>query len=299
MKKILSEFSNRLGSVYPMFSQAVTKAYDLFGENWADECVESLIKMFGHADKQGWDEAIRGYALFSVDALKSQGFYERHGHYAASNYAEVKREYWDNPDFMLSNYMPGMFLSYFLWPHHYRLILFYRNRICHILKQSTPSIQTFCEIGVGTGIYSRETLRALPDARGTGYDISEHSLSFCRRGMTAFDLIDRYALEKRDILSNPPEPVDYLICQEVLEHLEDPARFCQGLFQLVKPGGKAYITAAITAAHSDHIYLYKIPDEAREHVESAGFNVREEKTEGAEDFSKAQPRITCFLCERP
>jgi 2-polyprenyl-3-methyl-5-hydroxy-6-metoxy-1,4-benzoquinol methylase len=139
-------------------------------------------------------------------------------------------------------------------------------------------------------------LRGLPQVKGIGYDISDYSLQFGARVIEAFGLSDRYEFENRDILKNPPEPVDFLICQEVLEHLDNPAEFCKGLYKMVRPNGNAYITAAVTAAHSDHIYLYESPEEARTQIEDAGFTVLQEKTEGAESYDKIQPRIACFYC---
>jgi hypothetical protein len=91
-----------------MFAKTIEKAHASFGEKWLEEFSEDLQTMFGDTDGMGWDEAIKGYALFSLDALLNQKRYEASGHYQASNYAEVKRDYWDNPDFMLQNYMPGI-----------------------------------------------------------------------------------------------------------------------------------------------------------------------------------------------
>ena len=68
---------------------------------------------------------------------------------------------------------------------------------------------------------------------------------------------------------------------------------------MVRPGGYAYITAAITAAHSDHIYLYHSPDEARIQIEDAGFTIVSEETQGGENYNRIQPKVSCFFCERP
>ena len=298
MNDALLEFSHKLADKYHFFRSAVSRAYELFGESWETDFTRCLTSVFGDTKGSGWDEAITGYALFSLDDLRSQKFYEIHGHYQASKYEEIRSTYWDNPDFMLSNYMPGMFLSYFLWPHHYRLILHYRGTVAKYLERHNPPVEAFCEVGVGTGIYSCETLRLLPNVMGIGYDISEHSLSFCRRTMEAFGLMHRFTVEKRDIQRDIPDQVDYVICQEVLEHLEDPADFCRALFHIVRPGGKAFITAAIRAAHSDHIFLYNKPGEAEKQIRDAGFRVLERVTECAEVYNKIQPCISSFLCER-
>jgi hypothetical protein len=254
--------------------------------------------MFGGADDPRWNEALRGYVLFSLDALRSQKYFEDNKRYKASKHAEVKQEYWDNPDFMLTNYLPGMFASYYLWPHHYRLLRHYREEILPRVAEIDP--KRFCEVGTGTAVYSRETLHRFPGIRGVGYDISEHSLSFGRRVLTAFGVVDRFAFEQRDIIADPPAPTEYLICQEVLEHLEDPAGFVKGLHRMVEPGGLAYVTAAVTAGHSDHIFLFNSPDEVRAMLDDAGFSVLVERTEVAEsaNVEALAPRVSCFLCGR-
>ena len=80
---------------------------------------------------------------------------------------------------------------------------------------------------------------------------------------------------QQDILSLPISPVRRLICVEVLEHLEQPVVFLKALRAGLAPGGRAFITAAINAAHSDHIYLYRNGEEVLEHLQSAGFSLEQ------------------------
>ena len=100
----------------------------------------------------------------------------------------------------------------------------------------------------------------------------------------AFGLGDRYRTEQRDIRHGYEHACDFLICQEVLEHLEQPAEFCRWLFDLVRRGGHAYITAALNAAHSDHIYLFSNPSQLEEMVRGAGFQPLHSQEECAPGF---------------
>jgi hypothetical protein len=294
----VQEFHNQLKLRYPLFAGIVERDYDEFGEPWAADLSRNIEIMFGPPGDPRWAEAFRGYALFSLDALRSQKFFEENHRYQASNYAEVKRDYWDNPDFMLANYLPGMFTSYYLWPHHYRLLRFYGDDVLPVVAERR--LAHFCEVGTGTAVYSRDTLIALPEIRGTGYDISPHSLSFGARVLETFAVADRYELELRDIVKDPPPPTGYLICQEVLEHLEDPHRFVDALYAMTEVGGLAYITAAVTAGHSDHIFLFDSAEDVRAMLEAAGFTILIERTEVAEsaNVEAMAPRVSCFLCER-
>jgi SAM-dependent methyltransferase len=297
LNSTVKDFSKSLGSRFPMFSDSVDRAYRRHGETWLQGFSHDLEAIFEEAGNDNWSGPVEGYARFTFDAARSQRVFEITGHYTGVSNDALQDRYYSDPDFMFRNYLPGLFVSFYLWPHHYRLIEYYRLVIQPKLVELQP--ETFCEVGVGTGIYSRETLRALPGVRGVGYDLSDHSLAFSQRVMDRSGLGDRYRAERRNILTSTPEPVDYLICQEVLEHLDDPAEFSRALFAMVKPGGHAYITAAITAGHADHVYVYQEPADARAHVEAAGFEVLAEKTDGADVFDKIQPRVSCFFCRRP
>jgi 2-polyprenyl-3-methyl-5-hydroxy-6-metoxy-1,4-benzoquinol methylase len=77
-------------------------------------------------------------------------------------------------------------------------------------------------------------------------------------------------------MENPPaDPAPFVVSVEVLEHLEEPLPFLNVLRQMVKPGGKAFITAAITAPNEDHIYLYNNGEEVLEHLREAGFKLEQ------------------------
>lgn len=259
---------------YPNYADAWDRACAEFGAEWEAELSQAIELLFG-TDPEKWDAAVSGYAQFSTDALRSQIFFERNGRYKASSYEEVAKLCYHNADFMFRSYLPGMYLSHYVWPHHHRMLQFFRSQMPKL------DIATFSEVGVGCGMYSKEPLRLFPKARGTGYDISPHSLEFTRGVVEKFGFGDRYAIQVQDIVANPPAPADLVICQEVLEHIEDPAQFCRALYAMTKPGGHAYITGAINAGHVDHIYLYRTTEEVLDHVRQAGFEVLESHEEFA------------------
>lgn len=280
---------------YPNYADLWEGTRNEFGPSWEEEFNASVAALFGF-NPESWKEAIDGYAEFCTDALRSQIYFERKGHYKASSYAAVAEQYYHNPDFMLRCYLPGMFLSHYIWPHHHRMLRYFRG-----LMSNLGQARTFSEVGTGCGMYSKEALALLPHVRGIGYDISSHSLSYTARVVGAFGSADRYRTEVRDILVNPPGTADFVICQEVLEHLENPAEFVQGLFRMTRPGGYSYISAAINAGHVDHIYLYRNPDEVLRHLTDAGFTVIDSKAEFAYGGKPVEvtPCHGAFLCRRP
>jgi hypothetical protein len=93
--------------------------------------------------------------------------------------------------------------------------------------------------------------------------------------MRAFGVADRYEGVLADAMAGELRPVQWLICIEVLEHLEDPLAWLARLREAVIPGGRAFITAALNAAQLDHIYLYENCEQVIVQLEAAGFTVEQ------------------------
>jgi SAM-dependent methyltransferase len=245
--------------------------------DWEAMFSAEMTILFG-ADPGGLDEAVDGYAEFCTDALRAQIFFERHGRYPASTYADVAAACYHDADFMLKRYLPGMYVSHFVWPHHFAMLEYFRG-LSPILGSGT---KLFYEVGTGCGLYSKELLRAIPESCGMGFDISTHAASFTTRVMCAFGVDSRYRMVTQDVTaSRPRELADLVVSQEVLEHLEDPQAFLRVIASLIRPDGYAYITAAVNAAHVDHIYLYRTPDDVARHIEAAGFVIIDRRAEYA------------------
>jgi 2-polyprenyl-3-methyl-5-hydroxy-6-metoxy-1,4-benzoquinol methylase len=214
--------------------------------------------------------AAKGYAAFAMDSMRRQARFEKERTYPEKSYATAASEVYLNADYMMSEYLPGLLLSHYFWPHHYRQLQFFRSGF--IAPMLLNGATSFIEVGVGTGLYSRQVLQALPQVTGSGVDISPSSKSFADRHVQAFGVKHRYDVALRHVVDAPSEQqAGWLICVEVLEHLEDPVAFLRALRQMLKPGGRAFITAALNAASPDHIYLYRDAEDVLKHLHSAGF----------------------------
>ena len=251
------------------FSGAIVgRCFALFGDDWATEFERVLSGLF--ADDDALAKAINGYSIFAMHSMRLQAQFEREGIYKSKSYAEAAQEVYLNEQHMMSEYLPGLLLSHFLWPHHYRQIQFFNTAFLGAMKNAGAT--SFIEVGVGTGIYSNLALQKLPEISGVGVDISPSSKKFTDLQMQALGTSSRYHVELRDITGEPlPNKTDWLVCVEVLEHLEDPVGFLRGLKANMNPGARAFITAAINAAHADHIYLYRNANEVLAHLNEAGF----------------------------
>jgi 2-polyprenyl-3-methyl-5-hydroxy-6-metoxy-1,4-benzoquinol methylase len=268
----LARMSDALRTSHRFAADIVDRSAALFGPRWADEFEVVVSSLFPTAESVA--AAVKGYAAFAMQSMRLQVAFEREGSYRSKSYDQAASEVYFNEQHMMREYLPGLLLSHYLWPHHYRQIRFFHDAFVDAMRVAGAS--SFVEVGVGTGLYSGMLLRALPGLQGTGLDISPSSQRFTETQLDALGVGDRYEVELRDVTEAPPEsPVDWLVCVEVLEHLEDPVAFLRGLRATVTPGGRAFITAALNAAHADHIYLYRTAEDVLDHLREAGFTLEQ------------------------
>lgn len=250
----------------------VDRGAALFGAEWADQFEPVLNALF--PSEQAVQAAVKGYATFAMQSMRLQAAFERERCYKAKTHEQAASEVYFNERHMMDEYLPGLLLSHFLWPHHYRQLQFFDSAFVQAMR--VAGARSFMEVGVGTGLYSSLLLRRLPDVRGLGLDISPSSKQFTEAQMQALGVAGRYRVELRDVTAEPVEPkADWLVCVEVLEHLDDPVAFLRGLRRNMAPGARAFITAALNAAHADHIYLYRNADEVLVQLCEAGFTLEQ------------------------
>ncbi len=263
----LAELQQLFRTQYGFLKEVVDRIGSMFGPSWVEDFEESLQTLFPSGESLAL--AARGYAKFVMNLLRAQRRFEKELAYPAKTYAEAMQEVYLDADYMASEYLPGLLLSHFLWPHHYHQLRFFETSY---VSQMRLHDRSHCaEVGVGTGMYSRRVLQRVPGARGDGFDISPASQAFAQQHVRAFGFADRWDVHLKDVTEGSGGPWEWLLCIEVLEHLEDPVAFLRTLREMLTDGGRAFITAALNAAHVDHIYLYRSPDEVLAQLENAGF----------------------------
>lgn len=292
-----SKLKAMIAEKYPNYAAVWRNAERDGGGGWIEEFDHHASAVFGTADSTLW-EAVDGYAEFCTDALRAQVFFERNGRYKASSYKQVLAECYESEDYMMRRYLPGQFISHYVWPHHQKMLRGYLDR----LLPAIGPLNLFYEVGVGCGMYSLKTLESRPSSKGIGFDISKYSLNFTRRVIEAHGFGERYSIQQRDVIARPVTDLcDLVISQEVLEHLEDPPAFLRALRAMLKPGGHGYITAAINAGHTDHIYLYRTADEVSAQLRDAGFDILDNQVESnyPEKPVELRPTAAGFLVLNP
>jgi len=255
---------------HPLFRDTVAKART--SAIWEFEANETIERLF--PDDKSLAAAVEGYCRFCVEIMRLQVDFNKTGSYAQNVNPTVDISY------MADTYLPGLLLSWFLWPHHYRQLRFFEEAFVSPMRHAQAT--RFYEVATGTGLYSRKALQGCQTVVGVGFDISPSSCTFTENHVGAFGLRERYRVLCSDPIEDIPEPTDWLICVELLEHVSDPLRVLRSLRRMLSPNGRAFITTAINAPSSDHTYLYTSPDEVVSQLEEAGFTVEDARQNHAE-----------------
>ena len=105
-------------------------------------------------------------------------------------------------------------------------------------------------------------------------DISRTTVDLTQKFMQVTGFGDRVSIRCEDALTFQGNvKYDAGISCFLLEHLETPGKLLSNLCANLHPGGKVFISTALTAAESDHIFEFKRESEVILLCEQAGFRV--------------------------
>ncbi len=216
-------------------------------------------------------EMVDAYVRFCTDVGLEQARYERRGSYGQRTYDDVYQAVYGADS--MTEYLWGAYLTNFLWPHHLEIAMMFRDRFVARLDNSVRIV----ELAPGHGSWGVWALTALSGARVRGYDISPGSIAIAESIAEAAGVRDRADFERQDALGlpKPSDPADACICCFLVEHLERPDALFAAISGLLRPHGTAFITGALTAAHTDHIAEFRRESELVVLAEDHGLRVLE------------------------
>jgi 2-polyprenyl-3-methyl-5-hydroxy-6-metoxy-1,4-benzoquinol methylase len=205
--------------------------------------------------EQAVARTVDAFVRFSFEVNLAQARYEAAGCYENKSYAECYAGVYNERETM-DDYLWGVFLTNFLWAHHMDISTFYEDRFLVRL----PAGARLVEIAPGHGGWGLMALHALPSATLEAYDISPSSIAIAGALAEASGLQARARYSLRNALeldALAPAQADAVICNFLIEHLEEPPRLLEVIQHLLRPGALAFVSGALTAAQVDHIHEFR------------------------------------------
>lgn len=231
----------------------------------------------------GWAQRVLGdraiprtvdaFIRFSFEVNLAQARYEADGRYENKSYDKCYESVYNEKDTM-DDYLWGVFLTNFMWAHHMDISMFYEDRFVARLPERSHIV----EIAPGHGGWGLMALHALPHATLEAYDISPSSVQIASslaeasgQGARA-----RYTLKNAlDLDALEPASADAVVCNFLIEHLEAPQKLVEIIHHLLKPGARAFLSGALTAAQVDHIFEFRHESELVHMAEKSGLRALE------------------------
>ena len=142
------------------------------------------------------------------------------------------------------------------------------------LRQYFPDIESFLEIGCGTGFVLSEIRRAFPVLRLSASDILVRGLSYVEKRLPNVTL---FQMDARRIPFD--NEFDVIGAFDVVEHIQEDERVFAEMFRAIRPGGGIVMTVPqhpFLWSYSDDLSCHKrryTRAEFVEKVEKAGFTV--------------------------
>jgi len=236
---------------------------------------------------------------YTLAYLKEQVRFIKTGEYSHTDFNDVRREVYDNPDVMQRFYLDGLLLTHAFWPIHFDMHDFFEAEFL----SRVPNSGVGTEYGFGHGLYLLETLAGHPQTRARGFDISQFSLDYATR-LLAHGKVDaaRFELGFADV--REPFQVEtggfsWAIFAEIIEHIPDPAFSLRELHRTLEPGSPVFATTVIHSNALDHIYQFADVEEVRTMLSNCGFEIEAERVLSVRDYDpKAKdPSVdVAFVC---
>jgi len=193
--------------------------------------------------------------------------------YGNGNYEKIKKNIYDNVDVMLKTYMPGLFLAYSTSSVLYTKFHLFKERLLPLLNNKLSGI----EIGFGEGFYIWELSKCVQGISITGFDISEHALTFTSKLLEISNISsENCRLLKENVIDGlnvKNESFDFGILSEVIEHINKPEIAILEIARTLKSNGLLFLSTDINSNHMDHITNFESQEVVEELLTNCGFEV--------------------------
>jgi 2-polyprenyl-3-methyl-5-hydroxy-6-metoxy-1,4-benzoquinol methylase len=272
MMNIRSEGLKYLKTEYPILGKAAFQGSESAYLEYTSSYLEQVQLETGLSIEIIMD----GYAKTCFEFMKLQNNFLKTGQYAATSQRMLESNLYANVEAMES-YLLGLLSTYLYWENHSKIFDFYCEKFSLIAEQ-VKEAKTM-EIGTGHGLFASYLLEKNPTMSYLGIDISVSSLNFSRKLLNVKFIDREIDLVQQDATSSDfsySKKYDFVICCEVLEHVEEPAKLLENIRSSMNKNGKAFITTVSNLEAVDHIFLFKNSEEIRNMIKNTGFTILEE-----------------------
>jgi 2-polyprenyl-3-methyl-5-hydroxy-6-metoxy-1,4-benzoquinol methylase len=271
MSLLQNKFYSLIAQRHPMMSRGIAEARSVAPElvdHHFEQCLNWVVRAHG---EEVLVQLADGYASYTLEVNRAQQAYEKRGHYECATFAEADKRVYQQAEYMRDYYW-GVFAILFSWSHYVELMDFYLARFVANLPSGR-----IIEIAPGHGAWGVLAVTNREGLTLIGWDISPTSIELSPKMAAGAGVGDRctYKLGDATKIEHSAGGYDAAICSFLLEHLEDPGKFLADFATSLRQGALAFVTLALTAAQTDHIYEFKCVSEGILIAEAAGFELIE------------------------
>ena len=271
MRSLQNQFYGLIKERHPMMVRGIAEARAVapkLVDHHFEECLKWLVKAHG---EEVLVQLADGYAFYTLEVNLAQQNYEKRGHYEYATFAEANARVYQQSEYM-RDYYCGVFAILFGWSHYVELIDFFLGRFVAKLPPGN-----LIEIAPGHGAWGVLAVTNQEGLTLEGWDISPTSIELAPKMAEGAGVGDRckYQLGDATKIEHSSGRYDAAICSFMLEHLEEPGQFLIDFTPSLRSGALAFVTLALTAAQTDHIYEFKHESEGILFAEAAGFELLE------------------------
>jgi 2-polyprenyl-3-methyl-5-hydroxy-6-metoxy-1,4-benzoquinol methylase len=271
MGLLQNQFYALIKEHYPMMSRGIAEARAVDPElvdHHFEKCLKWVVQAHG---EEVLVQLVDGYAFYTLEVNRAQQAYEKRGYYECTKFAEADARVYQQSDYMRDYYW-GVFAILFSWGHYVELMGFFLGRFVAKLPSGN-----LIEIAPGHGAWGVLAVTNREGLTLEGWDISPTSIELAAKMAAGAGVGDRckYQLGDATKIEHSSGRYDAAICSFMLEHLEEPGQFLIDFAPSLRSGALAFVTLALTAAQTDHIYEFKHESEGILFAEAAGFELLE------------------------
>ncbi|WP_018691866.1 class I SAM-dependent methyltransferase [Algicola sagamiensis] len=219
-------------------------------------CEIALAHALGNGNE--YVDYLQSFTRMCKEFLKEQMYLERTGQYRYQSAVEAFEKTLSSPD-EAKQYLQALLMSQAFWRNHRQIIYFFRDQFL----AGAPENGRVLEVPSGTGFFLSDFMRKMKHWEGLSLDLSSVAIEFAGMTHALLNAPDATFQNKNLFDLSEGEPFDRIICGELIEHVNHPDEVLRILKQHLTTNGQVFITTAIWAASTDHVYLFRNAEDVR------------------------------------